>query len=291
MVKVLLNPDGSYDRCIRQGEDLHITSNDAKKRLIYSNQISIARSEYGAFTKFLYKPGQPLDMGLTGGATARIFYLSTFIGYNGMLTKLSAPDSPKLIKEDCRRLIGMDYDAFSLFWKEVNATGMLSVRDGAVWMNTDYFMRGKTPKSQVFMRIGHEGMRGLFESCDNPRQHKTISYILKLIPMINTTYGVLCSNPLEKEKINVRPLRQGDIANIIGCDRTHITRIIKNLLSIRIKFRTMDDIPAFIEVPNGLYGKGKAYIINPRICCASSIHSPIEREVNAYQTSEMSVSR
>lgn len=288
--KLVMNPDGTYDRCVRQGDDLCIVSEELKERNMYFKQLSITRAEYGMFTKFLYEPGVPLDMGLSGGAMTRIFYLSTFIGYDGMLTKLTAPDSPRLVKEDCRKLIGMDYDAFSLFWKEAIAADMLSVRDNAIWLNSKYFMRGKTPKRQVFMRIGHEGMRSLFESCDNARQHKLISYILKLIPMISVKHGVICKNPLEINKSLVCPLRQGDVADAIGYDRTHITRIIKDMLAIRINFRSQKDVPVFMEVPNGIYGRGKAYIINPRVCCAASAHSLLEKEIRSYGEEDVAVS-
>lgn len=290
VMKVVVNPDGSYDKCVYQGDDMRILTDDAKLRNLDYSQRSTTWMEYGSFTKFLYEPGVPLDMGLSGGAMARIFYLSTFIGYDGMLTKLTAPDSPRLVKEDCRKLIGMDYDAFSLFWKEAIAADMLSVRDNAIWLNSKFFMRGKTPKKQVFMRIGHEGMRSLFESCDNARQHRLISYILKLIPMINVKYGVICKNPTESNKSLVRPLRQGDLAEVIGCDRDNISRTTKNLLAIRIKFRTDDDVPVFMEVPNGIYGRGKAYIINPRVCCAASAHSSLEKEIKSYGEEDVAVS-
>lgn len=248
-------------------------------------QRSERYSEYGSFTKLLYEPGKPLDIGLSGANVARALYLSTYIDYDGVLFRECKSGISAITKNECRQILGLNDDTFLDFWNSAINGRVITVHDRKIILNRNCFIRGKTPHDKAFVRIGHEGMRGLYESCNDPRKHKLISYVFDLIPIMNRSYGVLCENPDEKFRSHVRPATVGTLSAVMGYDKSNIRRIMKSLTDLRLQFRSQKDVPALYEIPKGIYGTKKAYIINPRICCAASSHMAIENEIATYSDS------
>ena len=84
-----------------------------------------------------------------------------------------------------------------------------------------------------------------------------------MIPWINRKYNIICNNIFETDIDKINPLSLGEFCDIIGYDRTNVTRLKKDLLSFRyenkrlICFMVCDDmIKSTIYVSPHLYYSG-----------------------------------
>lgn len=272
---------GEIRDMICEGDTISHTTQEDKLRRAERRQKKASRDEYGSFTKFFYSSGRQLDLGISDASLARLFYLCTFGDYAGVLVRNDS-NPCALTKRECRNLLGMNENAFYGFWNEVTKKGLLVYKDQKIILNSRYFVRSKTSRGSQFVRLGHEGVRALYTSCEDSRKHKLISYIFDLIPLMNRSYGVICENPDEKFRSHVQLATVGTLSDALGYDKSHIGRIMKSLTDLRLQFRSQKDVPALYEIPKGIYGGKKAYIINPRICCAASSHIAIENEIATY---------
>lgn len=275
---------GEIRDMICEGDTISHTTQEDKLRRAERRRKKASRDEYGAFTKFFYSSGMRLDFGISDASLARLFYLCTFGDYAGVLVRNDS--NPRaLAKRDCRSLLDINDDVFYDFWNEVTKKGLLVCKDQKIILNSQYFVRSKTSRGSQFVRLGHEGVRALYTSCEDSRKHKLISYIFDMIPLMNRSYGVLCENPDEKFHDHVRPATLDTLSAMVRYKKSNIGRIMQSLTDLRLQFRSQKDVPALYEIPKGIYGGKKAYIINPRICCAASSHMAIENEIATYSDS------
>ncbi len=77
-------------------------------------------------------------------------------------------------------------------------------------------------------RIFIEPMRELYKSVE-PREHKVLSYLLQILPFINTKYNVLCSNPDETELEFIDTLNLTDLCHLVSYGTSGMTRLRNNL--------------------------------------------------------------
>lgn len=135
--------------------------------------------------------------------------------------------------------------------------------DKSISVNKEYCRRGKIPaqNKQNKVKVFDNGIRELYEN-SNPREHKKMALLFRLLPYINFRWNSICSNPEECEMENVNPLTMKDICLIAGYYETHSTRLKNELYKIKVNgeytfcsFRISDKEMFFIN-PR-IYYKGK----------------------------------
>ena len=91
----------------------------------------------------------------------------------------------------------------------------------------------------------------------SPREHKRISILLDILPYINYKYNIVCYNPTEDNIELIKPIKMSDLCTMIGYDKTHSSRIKKQLFALRVNG---EKVIGSWEIENV-----KALLVNPRI--------------------------
>ena len=88
-----------------------------------------------------------------------------------------------------------------------------------------------------------------------------------MIPYLNLEWNVLCYNQAEKEIKDIDQMSLNEFCSIIGYNKTHISSLIKKLLTIKINEKSAISITLF---------GGEAYVfINPEVFYAGTHHKEI----------------
>lgn len=111
---------------------------------------------------------------------------------------------------------------------------ILYEKNESVYINDELFSKGKIKTDLNYTRLFCNYIQNLYEACGSANDHKQLAYLFKMIPFINRETNILCLNPWEKTKKDIRPMRLGDFCDLIGYDRRNISRLSKDLLKIKI---------------------------------------------------------
>lgn len=139
-------------------------------------------------------------------------------------------------------------------------------------VNTEIFKYGKMEgidmNNKTYTRMFNEKLLGLYHNT-NKRSRKQIGMMLRLLPYINYKYNVLCKNPEEYIKDNIRPLNWMDVCEILGKDAdATVTRTKNTLMKL--------EIDGFDVVGYFKTGSGYHIVINPKVYYAGSNLSDIK---------------
>ncbi len=178
----------------------------------------------GKFFWIPYTPGVSLSKELSNldsATLARFLFCCSYRSADGFLTKSSRKDGKPLAPKDLQALMGLSDSAARKCFKPLFENGLLILRDGSIYPNPEVISRGNIKQTKYDVnskkiRGFYNGIQTLFEKCRDPRQHKAVGYIYKLIPWVNINYNILCSNPLEDELDKIVPLSTKEILTILG---------------------------------------------------------------------------
>lgn len=183
----------------------------------------------------------------------RLMYIATFCGSKGYLTS----DNHKVItkkKLDCS--MGMPDRSFNQFWSEMTEAGMITVDEEKIFLNDEYFSKGKLYKKRSVSqtRIMVKGVRELYKNLPDARAHKRVAYIFKMLPYVNMEWSELCFNPTEEDKDFIKAMKLSTFADIVGYNVHNARRCIEDLASFNIYGQ-----------PIVKYTPDKRIVINPRL--------------------------
>jgi len=185
----------------------------------------------------------------------RFIYLATFMNYDNLLS-----DGKKLIKEE--KLI----DIFNLGKTEFYKTKkylienkFITIQDNkTILINDKYCKKGKINKTKSIevVRMFNDAIRELYEK-STPKEHKKLALLIEILPLINLKFNVICHNPKCEYEENIEPYAMSDLCSELGYDKTHASRLKKDLLKLKVNN----------ELVIGIFEKdnGKAIYVNPSI--------------------------
>ena len=114
----------------------------------------------------------------------------------------------------------------------------------------------KEDKSYTYTRVFCESILNLYNEMES-RKRQQLSNLYAILPYINFKYNRLCSNPTETDNTKVEPLGWSDLCDICGYDKSHASRLRKDLMNLRIHGEKV--IGQFYDEDGGII------IINPRV--------------------------
>ncbi len=164
----------------------------------------------------------------------RLMYLATFAGYNG---NLIGNNHKAMTKTIIQNKMNLSKPVFYKFWDDMVNRGILVDEGVAVYLNKDIFFKGKITQKMMtgyqktnstITRIYVKGIRELYEKA-TVSSHSTLSYLFRVLPYVNHQHNIVCTNPMETEVQNIRAMTLGEFADIIGYDRRHIRRLMRQL--------------------------------------------------------------
>lgn len=218
---------------------------------------------------------------LSPANVARMIYLSTFLSYDGFLAHANGRGIdfkalPEMLKISERQ--------FRNFWKEVSEEKIFREKDGLVYVNDNYFCRGRMKSKDVaalvmegkyMTRLFIDGVRQLYESA-TPRSHKTLSYIFQILPFVNREHNVVCHNPLEEDPDKIEPMTLGEFCDVVGYERHNAARLCKALMDPTFAVGNREQHAIRCVLTKSLSREEYKIFINPRVYYAGKDYRKVE---------------
>ena len=221
---------GAEVLAIDAGSEVHVASPaeiEAKRR--YKQLQWVARNKpddvrakeavLGPFTWFRCKRGECFDWSGSNADLVRLFILSTYLSYDGIL----CDDRGILTLKSLTDVLQMSYSPTKDFISSMCANGILEKIGGAYKMDGTLFTRGVLDrrwagglgKDTFTARIYHNPLRWIYQRCP-PRGTSRIYYILRLIPYLQRDLNYVCRYPGIDGLLPSTPLTAHKAAKEVG---------------------------------------------------------------------------
>ena len=218
--------------------------------------------ELGGFVFILFEYGDVIfsqSPELIQEDITKLFYLSTFVDYEGNLIH----NDNLIIRKDMQKLINISREKFSIFFNKLKNLGIILEENKFIKLNKEYFFKGEIDKSikskYNYTRLYVNSIRYLYENV-SIRKHKQLGSYFKMIPYIHRQQNTLCLNP-ESHINDIELMNVIELKNILGYHQNSIKRFMDDLTSIQLD--NGYSILAFISHNKD---KEQSYIIvNPRV--------------------------
>lgn len=244
------------------------------KREITENKVNqkfFVRSECGKFFWSLYYPEEDYFIDVSDAVLSRIIYLMTYLPYdrNYLVIRedVTMPYRP-MRKDDVQKALGLTKQWFNDFWDNLMKTGVITEQENGKLVVCDRFRRGKlgarAKKDMSAMKIFDNCVRYLYENTTT-KSHRYLAYLYRLIPYINASYNVFCSNPEETDRSKIKWLTAREMCTILGLDESNETRVVNTLFKLSFIDRNGDSRSVIKMLQDVKNGETRRFIaINPQ---------------------------
>ena len=269
VVKILADVNTGETIEIHEGDSIKIISErqrNAIQKSIKNKELNENmkdwNKELGGFVFILFQYGDVIfsqSPELIQEDITKLFYLSTFVDYEGNLIY-----NDNLIKrKGMQKLINISREKFSIYFKKLINLGIILEENKFIKVNKDYFYKGEIENSiksnYNYTRLYINSIRYLYENV-SVRKHKQLGSYFKMIPYIHRQQNTLCFNP-DSHINNIDLMNVIELKEILGYHKNSIIRFMDDLTSIKLD--NEESILAYISHDKD---KGKSYIIiNPRV--------------------------
>ena len=266
---------------IQTDEDIRKRKEYFEKKQNKEGRIKSLYEQNGNFIWNIHTTAKIFLPDIKDSSLTRLMFISTYLGYEGYLIN----DKKKaLTKSNIFGLLKISDSEFRRFWKEMIDSKLLQVNEEKIYLNKEVFNRGNinsdylktlSEDQKCLTRIYIEGVRSLYETA-TLFSHKTLSYIFRILPYVSRDYNICCFNPLEADKCNLDRMSLGEFADIVGYDRTHISRLAKILFDPQ--FKTKDGMKSAVRyvVDKSLNKETYSMFINPKVYYMGNKRNEIE---------------
>lgn len=250
-----------YGRVITEEQEKAIQAK-RKKKMNEENQ--------GEFIWALFTYCSELFPDLSHSSIARLFYLATFVEYDG--SRLTDDNGYTFLgKRQIKRKLNLTDKPFTTFWNEMIDNQILFEDDAHnVVINTSLFRKGPLDHKckKDFTRVYCQCVRYVYENTKNQRDHAKLAYVFKIIPFVNRKTNIVSYNPEEQDDKKINPMTVGDFCDAIGYNRTNASRLFKELMKFTVKGKHLLCLVAMHK----LVFSGMFIIVNPEIYYGGAGH-------------------
>lgn len=226
---------------------------EEQRKIIHAKRTKqIQYNDGPTFIWVMFRYGDQIFPGMQSANLTRLIYASTFCDSSGHL----------MSKSDLKKQMRLSKDAWCSFWSEMEERNIFYIKDGDVYINTSYFTKWTLAPNvnKNYTRMYCTCVRNFYESCTRMTDHKRMSYIFKIIPFVSRRYNIMCKNPWEIDKNKIIPMDVGDVCEVLGQDRSHARRVLRELLKIKI-----DSVPAVYFAGNNLNEDTWKLFVSPNV--------------------------
>lgn len=252
---------------IKEGDKLKIITQKQSETIqsIYKDkelneEMKLWNSELGGFIFVLFKYSNELLKDMTQCDIVKLFYLATYVDYQGYLIYNHA----FMTRKDMQSILGLNRNNFDQFFKKMIDLGVITYdKYKNIQVNKSYFTRGNVEneilKYDNHTRLYIRSIQYLYDHVPK-KQHNQLGSYFKLIPYIHRQRNILCSNP-DSLPEDAEPLTVYDLQTILDCHRHTARKFITDMLKIRL-----DNDEAIIGFWRTDYDEGYSkVIVNPRV--------------------------
>ena len=235
---------------------------EIRERSIVKEEAKIFNERLGGFIFIFFKYADKLfenNKDILPSDITKLFYLATFVNYEGCLICEQAP----MIKSKMRELLDLTLQTFNAFYERMKKSGIIIEGEGFIKINENYFHKGRVDlaikEDRGFTRAYINSIRFLYKNVDK-RKHEILGNYFKIIPYIHQKNCILCWNP-QTDKEDIKPLSAKDLQNILGLHRNSIRKFINELLSVRLN----DGSSILIFIKNQVDDNKLPVYVNPKL--------------------------
>lgn len=189
----------------------------------------------------------------------RFLYLCTYMGYDGYIRDWHGD---KVRMDDLNRIFGLNLKPFyQLKDKLIQSDFICADESGNILVNEDFSIKGSvkgTACERDSIKVYDRGIQEIYLE-SKPREHTKIGKIVKVLPYINIDSNVICAadSIYETDVKKIKRLSTSDMCDILGLDRSNVTRIRKYLLKVRVGDRGLLGCFQYLD--------SDYYIVNPYV--------------------------
>jgi hypothetical protein len=271
IVKEFIDKDTGEIIEIYEGDSLKITRGSQKQSIENSyvnkecnEEIKKWNDELGGFVFVLFKYCNIImkqHSEITSEDITKLFYLATFVNYEGYLIFDDSNINRKLMKE----ILGLSKNPFNVFFNKMKKLNIINVdKDKHILINKEYFLKGEIDKEikaySAYTRLYIKTVRYLYENVPK-RKHKQLGNYFKLIPYIHRQENVLCNNPNDlKNKPILMTVKE--LQDLLDCHRHTVSAFMNELLETRL----VDGSPILVFIKHNKADGESFIIVNPKVC-------------------------
>ena len=198
-------------------------------------KIGIMSQELGGFYFMLYFENKELfDGRIDEKHISRLIYLATYLDYdNNRLVERIGRSNEILTEKDIKAKLKLDKKTYRTFIDEVVAKNLLMFKEDGIYLSERFFCKGKCPRDgRQFSRVYISTVRQLYTQI-SPRQHKTLSYLFKLLPYCDFEYNVITKHPNQEDAMKHRMTRE-DVAELLNVNLNTYKKIENSLEELEV---------------------------------------------------------
>lgn len=135
------------------------------------------------------------------------------------------------------------------------------------YISDEYFERGKNNfANKEYTRIYIDTTRFLYENTTS-RQHKQLSYVFQLIPLLHYETNVLCTNPSEVNRIKLDKLGLKSICEFLqlSTEKKSMSKFENDLYKLKVNINGKEYYVLKRIIVKGGNGKFDYFVINPAV--------------------------
>lgn len=216
---------------------------------------------------------------------ARLLYLSTYIQYNsGLLVN----DNQSLTKGQLYSLLGISHTTGGKFLSELIQAGVLSVNADGCRISKNCIRYGKTGKKKL-VRVYMSAYCSLYENTPAAK-HVYIGYILRFMPLIDTSSNSVCgklqerTEALQRATAHTVPLTFKEVCKAAGYGTSNLNKLLYEIAQLEILYNGNREPLIFFANPGNRSPPTEwNLIINPHFLYAGSDIDRIEIEAEYFK--------
>lgn len=234
----------------------------------------LQQNKCGNFISFNMNTISELVELLGDSGMVKFIFLSTYIKKDNVLIL----DNSKtyITKKNMQKLFNLTKANFNKFYNKLIEVNLLMIKNNHYYINEKYVTRRQSKmnrKTTNYTKLYIKQIRKLFLDL---KFNKKLSSMLKIIPYINYTYNIICSNP-ECDDINlINPLKISIFCKENNYSIKHSMDLKNTLLSFNING---ENVIKLIE-------NKKYYIINPKVIYKTANLHVFEKLIDIFENNK-----
>lgn len=191
----------------------------------------------------------------------RFIYICSYMNYDNYLTN----GKRLLNKDDLQDILLLGKSEYYKTRDYLLKKELIFIDDkDLVRINSKYCKKGKINKTKVVevIRMFNDSIQEIYQKA-LPREHKKLAILLDILPYINYKYNIICYNPTEDQIELIKPIKMGDLCEMLGYERSNASRIKKLLFSLKVNGEKVigmwqvEDVDSLLVNPRVYYKGGE----------------------------------
>ena len=198
------------------------------------NEFEILQDEVmGKFHFNIYEDLLPID--LEPQYLTRFVYLCCFLDFNDSKVKWGKSNNKDALVKDLGLIWGLSERECRNTKNALIEKVLITINeDKTISINKKYAFKGKGKKNmRGSVKMFDNGFKEIYEQATS-KEHKRLGILIKILPLVNYKWNLVCTNPEETDKDKIIPLSLKDLCRVVGYDENNSNKLKRELLKVEV---------------------------------------------------------